>query len=120
MNFSQDRPIYIQLAEWLEDQILSEVYNEETQIPSTTDISVNYKINPATALKGINMLVDEGVVYKRRGLGMFVCTGAKEKILEKRKIAFLEGYIDTLVSEAKKLCLSKQEILSMLERRFDQ
>ncbi len=120
MNFNQDRPIYIQLAEWLEDQILSEVYNEETQIPSTTDISVNYKINPATALKGINMLVDEGVVYKRRGLGMFVCTGAKEKILEKRKISFLEGYIDTLVSEAKKLCLSKQEILSMLERRFDQ
>jgi len=107
------------LAEGLEDAILSGAYQEETQIPSTTEISVNYKINPATALKGINMLVDNGVVYKKRGLGMFVSTNAKEKILDNRKVTFFENYITSLVSEAKKLSISKEDILKMLERGFD-
>ena len=88
IDFSKDKAIYIQLAEGIEDAVLSGVYEEETQIPSTTEISVNYKINPATALKGINLLVDDGIVYKKRGLGMFVATRAKEKILDKRKVTF--------------------------------
>lgn len=119
MEFNQDKPIYLQLSEWLEDAILSGAFQEETQIPSTTEISVTYKINPATALKGINLLVDENIVYKKRGLGMFVSTGAKEKILDKRKVSFLESYIETLVSEAKKLSISRDEILKMVERGFD-
>lgn len=109
----------MQLAEGIEDAILSGAYGEETQIPSTTEISVNYKINPATALKGINMLVDNGIVYKKRGLGMFVTSGAKEKILDKRQITFFESYINTLISEAKKLSISKEDILKMIERGFD-
>ena len=119
IDFNNDKPIYIQLAEGLEDAILSGSFQEDTQIPSTTEISVNYKINPATALKGINMLVDDGIVYKKRGLGMFVSTSAKEKILEKRKVAFFENYITALVSEARKLSISKEDILNMLERGFD-
>ncbi|HEY5585200.1 MAG TPA: GntR family transcriptional regulator [Ruminiclostridium sp.] len=119
IDFNTDRPIYMQLAEGLEDAILSGAYEEETQIPSTTEISVNYKINPATALKGINMLVDGGIVYKKRGLGMFVSTSAKEKILDKRKVTFFESYINTLISEAKKLSISKEDILIMLERGFN-
>jgi len=107
------------LAEEIEDAILSGAYEEETQIPSTTEISLGYKINPATALKGINILVDDGIVYKKRGLGMFVSTGAKEKILEKRKETFFETFIVSLVSEAKKLNISKDDILKMLERGFD-
>lgn len=119
MEFNQDKPIYLQLSEWLEDAILSGAFQEETQIPSTTEISVTYKINPATALKGINLLVDDNIVYKKRGLGMFVSTGAKEKILDKRKVLFLESYINTLVTEAKKLSISRDEILKMVERGFD-
>ncbi len=119
LDFNTDKPIYMQLAEEIEDAILSGAYEEETQIPSTTEISVNYKINPATALKGINMLVDNCIVYKKRGLGMFVSTGAKEKILDNRKEAFFETYITSLVSEAKKLSISKEDILKMLERGFD-
>lgn len=120
IDFNTDKPIYVQLAEGIEDAILSEAYEEESQIPSTTEISVNYKINPATALKGINMLVDDEIVYKKRGLGMFVSTGAKEKILDKRKVTFFETYITSLVSEAKKLSISKEDILKMLERGFEQ
>ena len=119
LDFSNDKAIYLQLAEAIEDAVLSGAYDEETQIPSTTEISVNYKINPATALKGINLLVDSGVVYKKRGLGMFVSTGAKDKILDKRKVTFLESYVTTLISEAKKLSISKKEILDMIERGFD-
>ena len=119
IDFSNDKPIYIQLAEGIEDAVLSGVYVEETQIPSTTEISVNYKINPATALKGINLLVDDGIVYKKRGLGMFVATSAKEKILDKRKVTFFDSYITTLISEAKKLSISKEDIIKMLERGFD-
>jgi DNA-binding transcriptional regulator YhcF (GntR family) len=119
LDFNNDKPIYLQLSEGLEDAILAGAYEEETQIPSTTEISITYKINPATALKGINKLVDNGIVYKKRGLGMFVSTGAKEKILDQRKVDFFESYIKTLVSEAKKLSITKAEILKMLERGFD-
>lgn len=119
LDFNNDKPIYLQLSEGLEDAIIAGAYEEETQIPSTTEISVNYKINPATALKGINLLVDNGIVYKKRGLGMFVAKGAKEKILEQRKVDFFESYIKTLVSEARKLSISKDDILRMLERGFD-
>jgi DNA-binding transcriptional regulator YhcF (GntR family) len=119
IDFNADKSIYIQLAEGIEDAILSGAYEEETQIPSTTEISVNYKINPATALKGINLLVDEEIVYKKRGLGMFVSTNAKEKILDKRKVTFFDSYVTSLISEAKKLSISKEDIIKMLERGFD-
>lgn len=119
LDFNNDKPIYLQLSEELEDAIIAGAYQEETQIPSTTEISVNYKINPATALKGINILVDNGIVYKKRGLGMFVVNGAKEKILEQRKVDFFESYIKSLVTEAKKLSISKEDILKMLERGFE-
>lgn len=88
INFDDERPIFIQIAEGLEDAILSGAFEEESQIPSITEISVNYRINPATALKGINILVDEGIVYKKRGIGMFVATGAVEKLKQKERNSF--------------------------------
>jgi DNA-binding transcriptional regulator YhcF (GntR family) len=120
VNFEDERPIFLQIAEQIEDAILSGAFPEETQIPSTTEISVSYKINPATALKGINILVDSGIVYKKRGVGMFVSTGAVKSLREKRRMEFSEKYITALVKEAKRLNLSKQDIISMIERGFDQ
>ena len=118
LNFEDDRPIFMQIAEGIEDAILSGVFPEESQIPSTTEISVNDKINPATALKGINILVDDNVIYKKRGIGMFVCEGAVEVIKDKRKERFFEGFVLSLVNEAKKLGLGESEIISMIERGF--
>lgn len=120
LNFESDTPIYIQIAEGLENAIILGIYGVEMQIPSTTEISVMYKINPATALKGVNLLVDEGIVYKKRGLGMFVTEGAEEKILKKRKKVFFENYILPLISEAKKLTITEQEIEEMMRRGFAQ
>lgn len=118
INFDDERPIFIQIAEWIEDAILSGAFPEETQIPSITEFSVNYRINPATALKGINILVDEGIVYKKRGIGMFVTTGAVEKLKEKRKEQFYDNFIRKLVDEAKRLEISIDEVINMLERGY--
>lgn len=119
-NFEGEKPIYIQLSEGIEDAILSGAFEEETQVPSTTEISVSYKINPATALKGINILVESGVLYKKRGVGMFVATGATQKILEQRQEAFFDAYIRSLLSEARKLQITKEDIIKMIERGFQQ
>ncbi len=116
MDFKNDKSIYLQLAEWLEDAILSGAFPEESQVPSTTDISVNYRINPATALKGVNILVDSGILYKKRGLGMFVSEGARDNILQKRKIGFYEDYVRPMMAEGAKLGISRSDILTMIER----
>jgi len=118
-DFSNDKPIFQQIAEELEDAVLSGAFREEEQIPSTTEISVNYKINPATALKGINLLVEESVVHKRRGVGMFVCPGAKQRIQEKRRQSFYRAFVLPLVREAKKLGLGPEETIELIKRGFE-
>ncbi len=115
-TFTDDKPLYVQIAQHLEDAIFTGVYAEETQIPSTTELSVSLQMNPATVLKGMNILVAENIIYKKRGLGMFVSTGATEKIKEKRQQNFFENFVTPLVLEAKKLELSEEEIKKLIER----
>jgi len=116
LDFSSERPIYLQLAEGIEDDILKGIFEEETQIVSTTELAVSLKINPATANKGVNMLVDEGILYKKRGVGMFVAAGAKDRILSKRKENFYQSFVLALLAEANKLNISVEEIIAMIER----
>lgn len=120
INVDSDKPIFLQIAEVVEDAILSGAFVEESQIPSITELSVSYKINPATALKGINILVDAGIVYKKRGVGMFVAAGAVEILRQQRKEQFYDNFIASLVAEAKRLHLSEADIKSMIERGFKQ
>lgn len=117
-NFHGEKPIFIQIAELLENAILSGAYGEEEQVPSITEFSVEYKINPATALKGVNMLVDAGLLYKKRGLGMFVAAGARNKLLERRQESFYRDYVMMLVREAKSLRISQEELVKMMERGY--
>lgn len=119
VNPNIDKPIFVQIAEQLEDSIFTGTFPEETKIPSTNEISALLNINPHTVLKGMNMLVDEEIIYKKRGLGMFVKEGAVEKIRQKRQGQFYEQYIATLVSEARKLKMSKEDIISLIERGYD-
>lgn len=118
-SFTDDKPLYLQIAEQLEDAIFTGAYEEETQIPSTTELSVSLQMNPATVLKGMNILVSENIIYKKRGVGMFVSTGAKEKIRRKRQENFYDGYVVPLLEEAKKLGLSANEIINLIEKRGD-
>ncbi len=113
LNFSEQSLIYMQIAQMIEDDILRKVYAEEEQIPSTTEISKLLSINPATANKGINLLVSEGIIYKKRGIGMFVASGAKEIILNKRKSIFIKKFILPMIEEGKNLGLSEDELSKM-------
>ncbi|MEA4889966.1 MAG: GntR family transcriptional regulator [Clostridiaceae bacterium] len=119
MSFNDERPIFLQIAEQLEEGILSGAYPEESRIPSITEYSLTYKINPATALKGINLLVDSGLLYKKRGLGMFVSTGAKETLKSRRNDLFYRDYIKKLIREAKNLGLTAAELDKMIKRGFE-
>lgn len=107
--------IYLQIAQMLEDGILRGIYPEETQVPSTNELARTLCINPATGAKGLNLLVEEGILYKRRGLGMFVAPGAEARIRAKRRAEFLEQYVKPLVAEARKLGLTTEELQAMLE-----
>lgn len=118
MHFDGERPIFIQLAEQLEDAILSGVYNEGEQVPSITEYSVAYNINPATALKGVNLLVDDELLFKKRGVGIFVSPGAKQKIMLRRQAGFFEQKLLPVVKLAKNLEISKDELKSMIERGY--
>ena len=116
LNLNDERPIFLQFAEELENNILKGIFEEETQIPSTTEVAIKLKINPATANRGVNLLVEEDIIYKKRGIGMFVSTGARVKIIAKRKNAFYESYILSLLEEAKNLNITKGEIIALIER----
>lgn len=118
LDLDQDKPIFIQIAEGIEDGILTGAFPEESQIPSITEFSVNYKINPATALKGINLLVDEGIVFKKRGVGMFVAKNAVGKLRKKREDQFYDNFISRLIEEAKRLGITSDEVIAMVERGF--
>ena len=109
--------IYLQIAQMLEDDILRGVYREEEQVPSTNELAKLYTINPATAAKGVNLLVDEGILYKKRGIGMFVAEGAKAQIIRKRRDAFYDNYVRNLLEEAKSLGISRDELIAMIDEK---
>ena len=113
---TQEKSIYLQISEMIENDILRDIIQEEERVPSTNELSKLYTINPATAAKGINILVESGILYKKRGIGMFVATGAKEKIKNRRKEEFYDNYIKTLMAEAKSLGISKEELIAMIEK----
>lgn len=115
-HFDESAPLYQQIAAQLEEMIFTGGFSEGDQIPSTTQLSAQLHINPATVLKGMNMLVDKGLVEKRRGRGMFVAPGAQEKIMQARKESFYNDYIKSLLVEAHKLGIKKEHLLELIER----
>lgn len=113
---TQEKSIYLQIKEMVENDILRDILLEEERVPSTNELAKLYAINPATAGKGINLLVDEEILYKKRGIGMFVAAGAKQKIMAKRKERFYSDYLRSLLAEAKSLGITKQELIAMIQQ----
>lgn len=108
------RPIFVVLAEQITGDILAGVYPPGTQVPSTNELSAFYRINPATAGKALNRLVDEGVLEKRRGLGMFVTADGLDLLLERRRARFTDAYVTPLVDEARRVGLSTDEVVTLI------
>ena len=109
---TQEKSIYLQIKEMIENDILRDILLEEERVPSTNELAKLYAINPATAAKGINLLVDESIVYK---IGMFVAAGAKEHIRAKRRESFYDTYIRGLLTEAESLGITREELITMIQ-----
>ena len=116
MEMDDSRPLFLQIAENVENDILAGSLAEETQVPSTNEFAAFYRINPATAGKGVNLLVESGILYKKRGIGMFVSTGARDRVIAKRRNQFETEYVKPLVAEATKLGLTRAQLEEMIEK----
>jgi GntR family transcriptional regulator len=113
----ESRPIFQQIAEQIENDIISGVLPEETQVPSTNEFAAFHRINPATAGKGVNLLVDEGILYKKRGIGMFVAEGARARIVATRRDQFRQQFLVPLLTEAAKLGISDAQLAEMITKQ---
>ena len=113
----EGRAIFLQIAQAVEDSILDGTLAEETQAPSTNELAAFHRINPATAAKGINLLVDKGVLYKQRGIGMFVAAGAREVLLAERRTAFADRFLEPLLAEAHAIGLSSGDVADLIHQR---
>lgn len=113
--FDSSKPIFMQVRELIEDQIVNDQLKEGDQAPSTNQLVSFYKINHATVSKGINQLVEEGILFKKRGIGMFVAEGAKQTLMGQRKEAFVDNYVKSLVQEANKLGITQAEVIELIK-----
>jgi DNA-binding transcriptional regulator YhcF (GntR family) len=109
------KPIYIQISEWLENQILNDSIAEDEKMYSQYQLAEMYNINPATAGKGLTILLNQNILYKKRGLGMFVSPQAKELIFKKRKNETLRRLVLELITEANRLNLSEDELFQLIK-----
>ena len=115
LNPDGTKPLYRQISEWLEREILTGNFESDQKIYSQYQLAEIFTINPATAAKGLSLLVDEGILYKKRGLGMFVSSSAKEMIMDKRKKQILERLIVEVVMEAERLHVSRTKLIEMIQ-----
>ncbi|MBP2243306.1 DNA-binding transcriptional regulator YhcF (GntR family) [Cytobacillus eiseniae] len=115
LNTDGTKPIYVQIAEWIETEIMNGHFESDQKVYSQYQLAEMYTINPATAAKGLNLLVDENILYKKRGLGMFVSTNAKEMIINKRKNQTLKRLVHEIVLEANRLQMSDRELIDMIK-----
>lgn len=119
VDFNNDKPIFQQIADEIANQILNGNTKEGEQVPSTNQIADFYQINPATARKGLNLLTEEGIIFKKRGLGMFVAEGAQQTLFQKRKEEFRNIYIKSLLEESKRLNITVGELKIMIDEMED-
>ena len=118
-TLNDETPIFLQIADMIKDDLVEGLLSEGEQIPSTTELSNFYNINRATAQKGITLLLDEGIVVKKRGIGVFIAEDARDKLVNTRMQAFSNSYIQNMVKEAKRLNISKEELIRRVEQDYD-
>lgn len=116
LKLNEDKPIYLQIKQYIEDSIMDDVMKAGERVPSTNELAKHYQINPATARQGMNELVTENILQIKRGVGMFVTEDAQDILMEQRKQTFYEKYIVPLQQEAKKLHITDEQLASMLKK----
>ena len=112
----EGRPLFQQIAEQIESSILDGTLAADTQVPSTNELAAFHRINPATAAKGVSQLVTDGILYKKRGIGMFVASDARRRVLDRRRDAFARDFVEPLLAEARRLGLSAGDVQDLIEK----
>jgi DNA-binding transcriptional regulator YhcF (GntR family) len=112
----EGRPLFQQIAEQIESAILDGSLAADTQVPSTNELAAFHRINPATAAKGVNQLVTDGILYKKRGIGMFVAADARQRVLDRRREAFARDFVEPLLAEARRLGLDTEDVKNLIEK----
>ncbi len=115
-KLDERKPIFQQIKDWISDQIIDESLKEHDRVPSTNEIVTFFKVNHITVSKGVNQLVDQGVIYKKRGVGMFVAEGARETLLVGRKEKFKEEFVKPMINEMLLLGLTEKELSELIKR----
>ena len=113
-GLDEGAPLFVQVAERLSAEIADGGLAEGERVPSSNELAAYYRINPATAAKGISVLTDEGLLEKRRGIGMFVAAGARQRLLEQRRRQFTEHYVEPMVTEAARLGIGTDELVGLI------
>ena len=112
--FDDGAPLFSQIAELLAEEIADGILSEGDRVPSTNELAAYHRINPATAAKGINVLIDHGLLEKRRGIGMFVAPGARAKLLDDRRRQFAARYVEPMMAEANRLGLGTEALVELI------
>jgi DNA-binding transcriptional regulator YhcF (GntR family) len=115
-GLDEGAPLFVQIADRLAGEIADGGLAEGARVPSTNELAAFYRINPATAAKGINVLADDGLLEKRRGIGMFVATGARQRLLARRRAEFTRRHVEPLLTEAIRLGIDTDELFTLIRK----
>jgi GntR family transcriptional regulator len=115
-GLDEGTPLFAQIAERLAEEIADGGLAEGERVPSMNELAAFYRINPATAAKGLNLLADDGLLEKRRGIGMFVASGARKRLLAQRRERFADRYVEPLVTEATRLGIGDDELVALVRQ----
>jgi GntR family transcriptional regulator len=115
-GLDEGAPLFAQIAGRLAEEIADGGLAEGERVPSSNEMAAYYRINPATAAKGLSMLADEGLLEKRRGIGMFVAAGARQRLLEQRRQRFAERHLQPMIAEASRLGIDADELAALIRK----
>jgi GntR family transcriptional regulator len=118
--FDDRSPIYQQIADKIKNDILSGALQEGEQVMSTNQYASYYRINPATAAKGFHQLIDEGVLFKKRGIGMFVSPNARQTLRGERRDRFFADVVDPMVAEARIIGIPLADVLARIQQSMEE
>jgi GntR family transcriptional regulator len=113
-GLDEGTPLFAQIAERLAEEIADGGLAEGERVPSMNELAAFYRVNPATAAKGLNLLADDGLLEKRRGIGMFVASGARKQLLAQRRDQFTSRYVEPLLTEAARLGVGTDELVALV------
>lgn len=119
MKFDESTPIYLQIKKEIENAIINKSIKEEKAIDSIRIMAKQYRLNPQTISNAISELLNEGILYKKRGIGMFVEKGAQKKLKAKTYEEFIEADLQNMITKSRSLGISKKELLNLIENSYD-